>query len=204
MTGRAAVRTPPTRRRLGRDERRSATITAAATVFARSGFAATSMADVTAAAGVSHLIVYRHFESKAALYEAVLGRSLDQLRVVMDAESAVGRYGPTAAALLVAARSDPDAFTVLWRHASREPEFSGWTDRARRLLVTRARAALTEQVGADHRGWAAKATVSYVVEAVLGWVEDGDPRADARFLAATDAALRAGIRTWARTDVRPA
>ncbi len=54
----------------------------------RGGYAATSMADVAAATGVSHLIVYRHFDSKEELYEAVLERALELL-----AEALCGRAG---------------------------------------------------------------------------------------------------------------
>ncbi|MGH8982505.1 MAG: helix-turn-helix domain-containing protein, partial [Acidimicrobiia bacterium] len=67
------------RKRLGRVARRAAILDAAASAFAAGGYAATSMADIASAAGVSHLIVYRHFESKECLYEAVLERAVDAL-----------------------------------------------------------------------------------------------------------------------------
>ena len=110
-------------------------IDGAAAAFARSGYAATSMADVAAATGVSHLIVYRHFDSKDALYEAVLDRALDLLDAALSDERAIGPHGPTPAMLLGAARSDRTAFGVLWRHAAREPGFARFADRARELLV---------------------------------------------------------------------
>ncbi|MCI0346935.1 MAG: TetR/AcrR family transcriptional regulator [Chloroflexi bacterium] len=122
------------RRRLGKHERREAILTAAAIAFAREGFAATSMAQVSAAAGVSHLIVYRHFDSKEALYEAVLHRAIEHLDAALEAPGAVGRYGITPAALLASARTEPDSFTVLWRHATREPAFAELVESARRRL----------------------------------------------------------------------
>jgi len=192
-----AVATPP---RLQRAERRAAIIAGAAVAFARGGYAATSMADVAAAVGVSHLIVYRHFESKEALYEAVLERALDELAGALRGEGAIGSHGPTPATLLGAARADRYGFEVLWRHATREPDFAPFADRARDLLRAATEIALAPHVAPEHLRWAVRATDAYVVEAVLVWVEDGDPRYDARFVAATNAALKAGVRSWAKSS----
>jgi len=198
---RTARRTEPrARRRLGRDERRAAIIDGAAAAFARGGYAATSMADIAAAAGVSHLIVYRHFDSKEALYEVVLERALNLVASALSADSAVGTYGPKPAALLDAARVNLAAFEVLWRHASREPDFAHWCDRLRLLLVEVTETALAPHVTPDHLRWAARATVTYLVEAVLVWIEDGDQHLDGRFVAATNAALRAGVKSWAKSS----
>jgi AcrR family transcriptional regulator len=184
------------RRRLGRTERSEAILVAAAGAFAVGGFAGTAMAEIAAAAEVSHLIVYRHFESKEALYTGVLRRSVDRLAARFASPDAVDRFGPTAAAILEVARGDSAGFRVLWRHATREPDFARWVDTARDILHSSARAALEPMVAAEIREWAIRAQVAYVVEAVLHWIEYGDPDLDDRFLAATRAALRAGIRTW--------
>ena len=50
----------------------------------------------------------------------------------------------------------------------------------------------------EHLEWAAHAVVGYLVEAVLNWVELGDPARDEQFVTATNQALRAGVRAWAR------
>jgi AcrR family transcriptional regulator len=184
-------------RRLGREERRASIVAAAARAFSVGGFTATSMADIATASGVSHLIVYRHFESKEAIYEAVLDRALVHLDAVLAAGDASGKYGPTPAALLAAARADVDAFRVLWRHAAREPDFARQVDAARRRVSALTTAALEPLVAPEHLCWATKATVAYVVDAVLIWIEDGEARLDDRFVAATDASLRAGVRSWA-------
>jgi AcrR family transcriptional regulator len=198
VTPAASTRAPSGMRRLPREARRASIVAAAARAFAPGGFTETSMADIAAAAGVSHLIVYRHFESKEQIYEAVLERALAHLDTALAAAGASGRYGPTPAALLGSARSDVDGFRVLWRHAAREPRFEQYGDAARRRLLRPTTAALGPLVGREHRRWAARATVAYVVEAVLVWIEEGDPRLDDRFLAATDASLRAGVRSWAK------
>jgi len=189
-------------RRLGRQERRESILAAAAAAFARNGYAATSMADISTAAGVSHLIVYRHFDSKDALYRAVLDDAIRQLDVALGAPGAVGRYGVTPRALLESARAAPDTFTVLWRHASREPSFAGIVDDARERLVCAAHDALADHAVPSQQRWAARATVTYLVESVLVWIEDGDERLDDRFVAAADVATRAGVRAWIRP--RPA
>jgi len=67
----------PATRRLSRHERREAILAAAAAAFARTGFPTTSIADISATAGVSHLIVYRHFDSKDAVLRAVYRRDAD-------------------------------------------------------------------------------------------------------------------------------
>ena len=194
------TRVAATQTRMPRAERRTAIIEGAAVAFARSGYAATSMADVAASVGVTHLIVYRHFASKEVLYEAVLQRALDLLAEALSNDRAVGAHGPTPAALLGAARADRAMFEVLWRHATREPDFAAFANRAKRMLRDVTETALAPHVAPEHLRWAARAIDVYVVEAVLVWVEDGDSRYDARFVAATNAALKAGVKSWARSS----
>jgi AcrR family transcriptional regulator len=74
MTLRAA---PAPGRRLRRAERREQILAAATEAFAAAGFAATSLDDVAAQAGVSRAILYRHFDSKNGL---VPGRAQPGLR----------------------------------------------------------------------------------------------------------------------------
>lgn len=156
------------------------------------------MAEVATAAGVSHLIVYRHFESKHALYDAVLERARSVLDAALADRDAAGRYGPAPSAMLTAARADPHGFRVMWRHAVREPDFVHHPDGAREFMHARSAEAQAPIVSAEHRQWAARATVSFLVDSVLAWIEDGDERLDDRFVAATEAAMRAGVRSWAK------
>ena len=50
-------------RRMARAERREHLLDAATRAFARSGFAGTSLDNIAAEAGVTHVILYRHFDS---------------------------------------------------------------------------------------------------------------------------------------------
>lgn len=59
-------------KRLSADERRASIIEAAKRLFARNGFHGVSIDEIVKTVGVSPAILYRHFSSKEALYEAVL------------------------------------------------------------------------------------------------------------------------------------
>src|SRR3954454_24340034 len=60
--------------RLPASERRDVILRVAGERFARDGYAATRLADIAPAAGVTKPVVYRHFASKQALYLALLER----------------------------------------------------------------------------------------------------------------------------------
>ena len=139
------------------------------------------MDDVAAEAGVSRLIVYRNFDSKAELYRAVLTGVRDHLREEFLAGWEHRAENPAFAvhAMVVVARDDPDGFRLLWRHAAREPEFAAFADD----FHDRAVGAVEDLVGEGLsdpalRRWATVLAVDYVTQAVLGWLEEGDPRRD--------------------------
>ncbi|NBO56313.1 MAG: TetR/AcrR family transcriptional regulator, partial [Actinobacteria bacterium] len=58
--------------RLSADARREQLLDVAIDAFAKSGYHSTSMNDVAAAAGVTKPVLYQHFDSKRALYVALL------------------------------------------------------------------------------------------------------------------------------------
>ena len=66
------------RTRMRPDERKTMLLDAAALVFGKRGFEATRMEDVAAEAGVAKGLLYRHFASKDALFEALLDRKGDE------------------------------------------------------------------------------------------------------------------------------
>jgi AcrR family transcriptional regulator len=59
-----------------RDEQREKILNAAKSVFARKGFAATKMADIAAAAGVSYGLPYHYFTNKDAVFAALVAHAM--------------------------------------------------------------------------------------------------------------------------------
>src|SRR5476651_806898 len=58
--------------RLDNEGRRRGIVEAAVPLFARKGFAGTTTKEIAEAARVSEALVFKHFPSKAALYEEIL------------------------------------------------------------------------------------------------------------------------------------
>lgn len=63
---------PMATNRLDGEERRKAIVNVAMPLFARKGFAGTTTKEIAEAAGVSEALVFKHFPSKAALYEEIV------------------------------------------------------------------------------------------------------------------------------------
>lgn len=195
------VSTPPTapRQLLDRAARRESILRGAAAAFAEQGYASTSMEDVAAGAGITKLIVYRHFASKEELYDAVLERVSDRWRDLFVAGLQSGPPSATAVrALLSVAREDPAGFTLLWRHAAREPQFADHAGDIRTRGVDAAETLLAS-AGVDPgplRRWAAETLISYLVSSVLHWMERGREADDDLFVGRVTRSLPAMIRAW--------
>lgn len=191
--------TAPPRQLLDRAARRQSILQGAATAFARQGYAGTSMEDVAAAAGITKLIVYRHFGSKEELYDAVLERVSERWRALFVEGTASHRASSAAVrALLGVAREDQDGFNLLWRHAVREPQFADHAGAIRARGVDAAET-LLESVGVEaggHRRWAAETIMSYLVACVLHWIEDASPAEDDAFVDRVTRSIPAMIRAW--------
>ena len=61
----------PKKTRLSAEQRKAAIVQAALPLFARKGYAETTTKELARAAGVSEPLLYRHFPSKEALYDAI-------------------------------------------------------------------------------------------------------------------------------------
>lgn len=195
------------RRLLRREERRAQLLTAAATAFARGGFAATSMDDVAAVAGVTRLIVYRNFESKEDLYRSVLQRVADRLAEEVFAgldRPPEQRRGALSSAMLRVAREDPDAYRLFAVHAAREPQFAALADEFRAGGL-----AVADELIADTipdpvtKAWAGRVIVDYLQSSVLAWLDLGDEARDDEFVEQTSDGLIALFATWADPDRLP-
>jgi AcrR family transcriptional regulator len=162
-----------TRVRMPRMARREQILAAATEVFARGGFSATSLDDIAGEASVSRVILYRHFDSKADLYRAVLDRARERL--------AAAAHGPDFDAasidgLLAAAAEDPAGFRLLFAYAVREPEFRDEMERFRAEMVALAHRQLSRAIrDRVWARWAAELAPTVAIEAVLAWLDAGQP-----------------------------
>ena len=164
------------RKRMARAERRAQILDAATRAFARTGFTGTGLDAIAAEAGVTHVILYRHFASKSELYRAALDRACTQLADAVG----VDEYDEgSIAALLRAAAADPDGFRLLFRHAAREPEFRDVIDTIRAASTEIAGHHLTERIpDGPWRHWAARLLPTVTLEAVIAWLDTGQPDPD--------------------------
>lgn len=195
--GQPAAATPASGRRLRRAERREQILAAATRAFARTGFAATSLDDVAGQAGVTKVLIYRHFVSKADLYQAVLGGFRTRLqRVVGDLDQLSEGSLET---LTTAAAEDPDAFRLLFRHVAREPEFRAYADEFRTGMTTVAEQNLREYLpDPRQRQWAAELIPVVAIEAIMTWLDTGQPEQES--IGGTVRAIVEGVLAAIRTE----
>jgi AcrR family transcriptional regulator len=169
-------RAPGPARRLRRADRRAQILAAATRAFARSGFTGTSLDDIAAEAGISRMILYRHFDSKTDLYRAVLDRVCTHLIETVGADNFTAHSIP---ALVRAAADDPDGFRLLFRYAAREAEFRDLTDTFTAASTDIAHRHLAPEIS-DQRWarWAARLVPIVTTEAVIAWLDAGQPDPD--------------------------
>ena len=190
---------PPSPRRA----RREAILEAAASAFAHTGYAATSMDEIASASGITKLIVYRHFDSKEALYRSVLEQVFSRQAELFVANISEGLQAAGATrALLEVAREWPDGFRLLWRHAAREPQFADYAHDLRDIAVNAARDVVSAFIGASVAEWTAQTLFDHLIDAVLNWLDHGDAAHDDQFVALETAAIQATLTAWAQTAPR--
>jgi AcrR family transcriptional regulator len=162
-----------------RDQTARRIIDGAASAFVKAGYAGTSMEDIAAAAGVSKLLLYRDFAGKRQLYQAVLERTVQRITERVPAEGTERALRE----LLAAARADPDGFTLVFRHAAREPEFAGYAEALTEKSIRQSEQIL-RRMEPDRvmRRWAAEMSVHTTYDAIITWLEHGDPVRDEDFV----------------------
>lgn len=145
-------------------------------MFARGGFAGTGLEDIAAEAAVTRVILYRHFDSKADLYRAVLDRARQHLRAAVGAPDYTGQI---IDALLAAATRDPAAFRLLFHHAAREPEFAEDSDRYQAEMTEIAHQQLAATIpDPGWARWAAHLAPAATIAAITAWLDAGRPDPD--------------------------
>ncbi|MFJ8189144.1 TetR/AcrR family transcriptional regulator [Streptomyces sp. NPDC096094] len=160
-------------KRMKRAERREQILAAATRAFARAGFASTGLDDVAAEAGITRVLLYRHFESKADMYRATLDRACGRVAGAVGTDDFDGTSIP---ALIRAADADSDAFLLLFSHAAREPEFRDLVDSLTEASAAIARRNLARLIPeGPWLDWAAHVIPAFTIEAVTGWLDAGRP-----------------------------
>jgi AcrR family transcriptional regulator len=183
------------RKLLSRSQRQAVILQGAATAFATKGFASTAMEEVAAASGITKEIVYRHFPSKEALYRAVLDGASQQVREEFARARQESESGIGIRAMLAVGRAQPDALRLLLRHAAREPLFADYAHDIRNRVINW----VLQRRGHDDpvfRRWAAEVAVSHVRNAVLTWLDVGDPARDEEFVRRCFAGVNALWTAW--------
>jgi AcrR family transcriptional regulator len=162
-------------RRMRRAQRREQILTAATEAFARNGFAATSLDDIAGQAGITRVLLYRHFDSKTDLYQAVLDRMCARLEA--HVEEPVGGFTDNSIdGLLGAAVESPAGFRLLFQHALREPEFSERIEKFRADITAAAYLQIATMVPDEALArWAAQLAPVVAIEAIIAWLDAGQP-----------------------------
>jgi AcrR family transcriptional regulator len=161
--------------RLPRAERREQILAAATTAFARTGFAGTGLDEIALQAGVTRVILYRHFDSKTELYQAALDRFCAVLSEHVS--KPVGGFTDTSIdGLVSAAAAEPDGFRLLFVHAAREPEFEAIARRFRSSITQTAHQQISTVIGdRAWARWAAELAPTVAIEAIVAWLDAGQP-----------------------------
>ena len=157
------------------------------------------MEDVAAACGVTKLIVYRHFGTKEELYRAILQGVFDRLGEELQVGLAAPRphRGLGVRTQLTVAREDPDGYTLLWRHAAHEPMFAAYAASMRAISIDVVRQLLRLDSGdAMIDRWKAETLFSFLVDATLAWLDNGDPTRDDDYFEHTTVGFWALLDAW--------
>ena len=137
---------PSQRPRMSAGERRDLIERAAGRLFALRGYAGTRLDEVAAAAHVSKPIVYRHFDSKKALYLALLAKHEDDLPRFFEGVDEVREPERLVRAILERwldyVRENQHAWAMLFRDRSGDEEIQA----VRRRVSVRAREVLAASI----------------------------------------------------------
>jgi TetR/AcrR family transcriptional regulator len=128
--------------RMRADERREQLIRVAIEVFSKKGFSGATTKEIARAAGVTEALIFRHFPSKEALYEAILRWKVEksgfeekwaELRARAERRDDAGVFGLIATSLLQFHRENVD-FLRLMFYAILEDHQLGDSFRDRQVL----------------------------------------------------------------------
>ena len=176
--------------RLRAAERRAQLLGVARRLFARDGYRGASMESIAEAAGVTKPVLYQHFPSKRALYEALLASELGRLTEELEAAfSQAGDNGERLrrgfGAYLGFVDRHEDAFRLLFTEAlGRDADLQQQVAGFRRWVAGRVAAIIAAEAGlAAPRARALAAAIVGMAEGAAGWWLDERRPLDAGELA---------------------
>jgi AcrR family transcriptional regulator len=176
--------------RLRAAERRAQLLGVARRLFARDGYRGASMGSIAEAAGVTKPVLYQHFSSKRALYEALLARELG--RLTEELETAFSQAGDNAerlrrgfGAYLDFVDRHEDAFRLLFTEAlGLDADFQEQVAAFRHWVAGRVATIIAAEAGlAAPRARALAAAIVGMAEGAAGWWLDERRPLDADELA---------------------
>ena len=151
-------------------------------------------------AGVTRVIFYRQLDSKADLYQSVLDRMCARLEAHV-AEPVGGFTDDSVDGLLAAAIESPAGFRLLFIHALREPEFKERIEKFRSDIVEAAYLQISAFVPDRALArWAAEPTPAVAIEAIIAWLDAGQPEPEPRAAARVRRAVMGVVEA---ADVHP-
>lgn len=181
-------RNPPAaarRKRIPAGERRALIVREAGRLFARHGYVGTRLEDIAAAAEVTKPVVYRHFDSKKALYMALLAKHRDDLPGFferVDGSPAAGAPDALVRAILEDwldyVRENQHAWVMLFRDTSGDDEIRALRSqvslRARQLLAAFIAERAGSRVPSEQVEPSAELLTSGLAGLVLWWIDHPD------------------------------
>jgi AcrR family transcriptional regulator len=142
------------------------------------------------------VVLYRHFDSKTDLYQAVLDRMCARLDAHV-AEPVGGFTDASVDGLLRAAVESPAGFRLLFQHALREPEFKERIEKFRADITAASYLQISALVPDEALArWAAQLAPVVAFEAIIAWLDAGQPdaaQAAARVRQATMGVIAAAV-----------
>jgi AcrR family transcriptional regulator len=177
-----------TDRSVAQEEKRRLILDAAVRVFARKGYHACRVGDITEEAGIAHGLLYHYFSSKEEVLETVFRETWSEVLaaftgVEQSDEPPREQLRHVAAILLRAWRRDPDLVRVLVREVARSPHVQTKVDelgqafRAIERIVSRGQAEGVFRSDVDSRlaSWIFYGAIEEILTGwVLGQLPDGD------------------------------
>lgn len=141
--------------RMGRSARRTQLLGAARGVFVAQGFHSASMDEIADSAGVSKPVLYQHFPSKLALYQALLEESAAEMvrrieQAIADSDDNSMRVHGAVRAYFDFVSDENQAFRLIFESDLRdEPAVAGIVNQAIDACIAAVSKIITTDTGAD-------------------------------------------------------